>query len=129
MFLPVLFVLSACQFAFAENWKPDIIITLSSPDSLSHSGRDVAIQGTVKNIGNLPVYENQRFQVRLECLGKEVKTKEFSGLQVGKTKNFEFHYRWTNKGIKNCVATVEDISKIDELNKDNNSAETTIIVK
>jgi subtilase family serine protease len=106
--------------------KPDLMVTLYSPDASRHIRRKVLLRGKVSNVGKK---ESPPCYLTLKCGGKKDKTIKVPGLAKGQSYKFEFKHRWSTRGDRKCEVRADSKNNVDELNENNNWASLKVHIK
>ena len=106
--------------------RPDLELTLSSPDKSRHLHRTVKLLVKVTNTGKT---NSAKTQVLLKCTGKNDKKVDVPALKPNASFTKEFQHKWGSLGTKKCTATVDISNKITEKRGDNNSQSLKIKIK
>lgn len=106
--------------------RPDLELTLSSPDKSRHLRRTVKLLAKVTNTGNT---NSPNTQISLKCKGKNDKKVNVPVLKPNASFTKEFQHKWGSVGTKRCTATVDISNEINEKDEYNNSDWLDITIK
>lgn len=106
--------------------KPDLVVSLSSPDASRHIGRKVLLRAKVENIGKK---RSQPCYIQLKCEGKKNKTAKVPVLNPGQSYKVEFKHRWSTRGKRKCEVLVDYKDQVQELKEANNKARLMVRIK
>jgi subtilase family serine protease len=106
--------------------KPDLVVSLSSPDASRHIGRKVLLRGKVENRGKRA---SNPCKLQLKCEGKKTNTTNVPALNPGHSFKFEFAHRWSTRGKRKCEVWVDSKEQVQEAKEANNKADLVVHIK
>ena len=106
--------------------RPELSVTLTSPDNNRHIQRTVKLVATVTNSGKA---SSAPTTMVLKCKDKKTKTQNVPALKPGESFAHEFQHKWPTVGTKNCEINVDPQNIVKEKDEWNNKADMKVYIK